>query len=439
MVIYRKIKPLILAIIPVISLRLTSFLKQSATGLFIASVAACAQIGNVQIPSNETVLGKGPTGDVIVQRTSFNQALIDLYAGRNANWPEGKVPRVVLRPSPGHEVLVQGLIANAPIIEVLISKPSGGYFALTNQVPVTRFFNVVGRSDCDDVLWNQFTNTRLISRFSQSYLGVNQARGSSHALNCLAALEMHWEESGGDKSGVDGVILDPSTIQVRDTPREPFLGIAGLQRVKAKAWSIVFAEPAQNDIDSLLTSPVHSLQSIDLIRLQALFYWAEVNQKSELAPRFLSLLTGLKKQSWTAVERAAFSTVARFSPEHLTDEMLLSVLESGVNGETNARNRGFIDPIPHQSAQMVPAIAASILACRPNKTEIQGRLEYVARNARFYNHRNAAILALLAMHQTSVVDEMRTQGNTKVSQDAKFLVELSEAKPIICKNGSPLI
>jgi len=435
LMIYRKIKPLILAIILVTSLRRTPCLHKTISALLIASLSACAQIGNVQIPSNETVLGKGPTGELIVERTSFNQALIDLYAGKEAHWPAGRVPRIVLQPSPGQEKVIQGLIANAPVKEVLISRPSGGYFALTTQVPVTRFFKVLGRADCNDVLWSQFTNTQLISRFSQSYLGVSQARGSSHALNCLAALEMHWEEAGGDKSGADGAILDPTTVQVLDSAREPFLGVAGLQRVRAKAWGIAFSEPDQSDIDALTNTPIYTLQSIDQIRLQALFYWAENHQKRELGPRFLSLLPNLKKQSWTPVEIAAFSTVSRLSPEALTDEMLFAVLESGVNGEIDTKRRGYIDPIPHQSAQLVPETAASILACRPNKSEIKGRLEYVARNARFYNHRNAAILALLAMHETSVVDEMRIQTNTKVSQDAKFLVELSEAKPIICKNG----
>lgn len=403
--------------------------------LLIASVGACAQIGNVQIPSNETVLGVGPAGDTVVARSSFNQALIDLYAGKEVSWPMGRTPRIVLQPSPGQERLIRGLLANAPMKEVLISRPSGGYFALTHQVPVTRFFRVVGRSDCDDVLWKQFTNTQLISRFSQSYMGVSQSRGSSHAMNCLAALEMHWEEAGGENNGVDGIILDPTTLRVRDSGQEPFFGVAGLQRVRAKAWGIVFEEPIEKDLDTLLNVPTYSLDSIDQVRLKALFYWAEINQKRELGRRFLSLLPSLKKQSWTDVEIAVFSTVSRLSPDEFTDEMLLSVLESGVHGEIYSKNRGYIDPVPHQSAQQVPELAASLLSCRPIKTETKRRLEYVARNAQFYNHRNAAILALLAMHETSVVDEMRIQANPKVSQAAKFLVDLSTAKPIICKNG----
>ena len=138
----------------------------SIGALVLVSITGCGQLGNVQTPRNEFVTGVDIDGNPTVLRTAETRAIIDLYAGREAIFPAGTKPRIVLRPTPGKEQLIPRSIAGFFPNEVLMSRESGGYFAFLSQVPVTRYFRVLGASDCDNAIWRQMTNTDLIKRLS---------------------------------------------------------------------------------------------------------------------------------------------------------------------------------------------------------------------------------------------------------------------------------
>lgn len=60
-------------------------------------------------------------------------------------------PRIRLQPSPGKAPLI-----GDSSVEVLASnRKSGVYVAFTGQVPVTQYFQVLRRADCDDWVYLQ--------------------------------------------------------------------------------------------------------------------------------------------------------------------------------------------------------------------------------------------------------------------------------------------
>ena len=73
----------------------------SIGALVLVSITGCGQLGNVQTPRNEFVTGVDIDGNPTVLRTAETRAIIDLYAGREAIFPAGTKPRIVLRPTPG--------------------------------------------------------------------------------------------------------------------------------------------------------------------------------------------------------------------------------------------------------------------------------------------------------------------------------------------------
>ena len=93
--------------------------------------------------------------------------------------PRNPHPAIDLSPSPGKAPL----IGQAPV-EVLRSDPkSGAYIAFTGQVPPTRYFQVIGRADCDNWLYLQLMNADMIINRPNYYAG-GEYTGDKAALKC---------------------------------------------------------------------------------------------------------------------------------------------------------------------------------------------------------------------------------------------------------------
>jgi hypothetical protein len=407
----------------------------SIGALVLVSITGCGQLGNVQTPRNEFVTGVDIDGNPTVLRTAETRAIIDLYAGREAIFPAGTKPRIVLRPTPGKEQLIPRSIAGFFPNEVLMSRESGGYFAFLSQVPVTRYFRVLGASDCDNAIWRQMTNTDLIKRFNQSYLGSGP-RGASYTWNCLAVVDYHWRQSNFSYKDSDGVIFDPDTAETLDEADKPFLGINFLQRVKMSGWAIKFVDPEPVDFEAFLSDTrINSWSEVQQKQWQAILFFIEQNQTADYAKRLVPLLPTNSRHSWREIDRRMLHTVAKVAPEALDDQLLLGLLAFGVDGDIYSRIGYMVDPVAHASAQNVPFVAANVLACRKSPRANE-ELKFIARNARFYNHRNAAVNALTYQGDTSIIEDMKRSRDVKVNVDARWLFHPQLAHPYKCPYGA---
>ena len=64
------------------------------------------------------------------------------------------------------------------------SNRSGAYMAFTGQVPVTQFFRVVGRADCDDWVYLQLMTPSMI-RGNPNYYISGTYTGDKATLKCV--------------------------------------------------------------------------------------------------------------------------------------------------------------------------------------------------------------------------------------------------------------
>lgn len=402
--------------------------------LVVFSVTGCGQLGNVQIPRNEFVTSVDIHGNPTYLRTATTQAIIDLYAGRKANFPAGSTPRIVLPPTPGKEEIVTGSIAGFDPNEVLMSRDSGGYFAFLNQVPVTRYFRVLGKSDCDDAVWRQMTNTDLIKRFNQSYLGSGP-RGASDKWNCLAAVEYRWKKSDFKYKDSDGVIFDPNTAVFVDHKNILFIGIDSLHQVRMSGWAIKFVDPEPADFEEFLTDTrIDSWSQLHEKQWQTLLYVIEQTRATEYARRLVPLLPNKPDHPWREIDRRILHTVAKIAPDALDEKRLIGLLSVAVRGDIYGQTGNMLDPIPHTSAQNAPSIAANVLACRKSPSTNE-KLKFIARNARFYNHRDAAINALISQGDASIIDDMKRSTHIRVSNDARRFLNPLLVQPYKCPYG----
>ena len=93
--------------------------------------------------------------------------------------PENPSPHVDLKPSPGRAPMIGQLGS-----EVLRSASKSGYYvAFTGQVPVTQYFEVVRRADCDDWVYLQLINPTMV-RSNPNYYISGQYIGDKAALKC---------------------------------------------------------------------------------------------------------------------------------------------------------------------------------------------------------------------------------------------------------------
>lgn len=400
-------------------------------------ISGCGQITTVQIPRNEFVLSVDHDGNPTYLRTQETRAIIDLYAGRGAKFPPDKKPRIVLKPTPGKEQKVIGSIAGFFPNEVLMSRPSGGYFAFFNQVPVTRYFKVLGRSDCDDAVWKIMKSVDLVRRFNQSFLGSGP-RGASQTWNCLTAVEYRWKKDDYQYKESDGVIFRPESVVVLDKLNEPYLGIGNLQRLKMDGWAIKFVDPTPEDFNEFLSSKDNEIWTpLQEKQWQTLLYWIESNADVSYASRLVDLLPTKRLHPWREIDHRILHTIAKVSPDSLSEQHLIRMLSFGVDTEIYKQSGSMVMPISHKSIQNSAAIMANVLACKNNISTISvEQLKYIAKNALFFNYRDAAIYALTFLGDATIIAEIKKSRDYRVSADARWFTNPLIEHPFHCPYGA---
>lgn len=311
------------------------------------------------------------------------------------------IPRIEIPVSHGRAPLI-----GERAVEVTRSDiKSGAYIAFTSQVPPTRYFDILGRADCDNWVYLQLMNTEmLINR--PKYYGGGEYTGDKAAFKCAGIFHQNYRDNSDPRLiGSDGVIFDVESAVFTDT--------AGWfiqnRKLHMDGWAIKFVNPSIETIRSRLEQP--PVTPVDLLQLRAAAYWVEVNHVSALADSLRSLLL-LKTPrdvifSWRPTDRYILHALAAVEDESSPDDVFRAILEAGVYPMLRQG---------HQSSEGVsatgdaPYLAANVMICRdqPGTKETFRR---VLLGATIRQHKLAAAKALIHIGDTNFVRKELRDGN----------------------------
>jgi hypothetical protein len=129
--------------------------------------------------------------------------------------------------------------------------------AFTDQVPVTQFFQVVGRADCDDWVFLQ-PITPIVD-----YYNSGDYTGDKATLKCLNKAHERFRDKRDERLiGSDGVVFDALSAKYTDRDDSAF----GLRKIHMDGWTIKFLEPISADIAARLDAK--PLSPIDIVQFK---------------------------------------------------------------------------------------------------------------------------------------------------------------------------
>ena len=303
--------------------------------------------------------------------------------------PENPNPRILLKPSPGR----------APLIgengtEVLqSSNRSGAYMAFTGQVPVTQFFRVVGRADCDDWVYLQLMTPSMI-RGNPNYYISGTYTGDKATLKCVGKFhEAYRDKTDPRLANSDGVVFYAESAFFTEVDG---FSIAH-KKLHMDGWAIKFADPTPEDIKARLSTV--PIEPIDFVQMKTVAYWIEKNLLREYAADLKKLLPHGDRTSWRDVDHAVLKALAVIDPENAPDDIYKEIMMDGLVAMVHANPRV---TIASTTAADAPFVAANVLACR-NNPGTKELMERVLLQATIRQHKLAAAHALIAMGYRELV------------------------------------
>jgi hypothetical protein len=262
------------------------------------------------------------------------------------------------------------------------------------QLPEDRYFEILGRADCDDwtqqflVYPSQINNT-------PDHFRERRANGGL-VRNCQFLMEKRFREGGDSRlAGADAVVFDMDSFRYLITDAWAVTA----KKVHMDGWAIRFIDhPNAEQIHQRLTAPAENL----LARRQivAAAHWAAQNQRKDMLPTLLSLLptrtdSGLT-YGWSEVSVAAFKALHALDTGEVDAMVYWAILEAGAspyNASEGWKTRALV---AHPDVQNIPEMAASALVCRGGDG-MADRMEEVFRMAGYRQHRMAAAGALMQL------------------------------------------
>lgn len=337
--------------------------------------------------------------------------------------PDNPNPRIRLQPSPGKVPL----IGNHPVEMLASSNKSGAYVAFTSQVPVTQFFQVVGRADCDDwVLLQPIT-------VFEDYYTSGDYTGDKAVLQCLGKAHQRYRNKSDERlTGSDGVVFDVQSAKYADRDDSKY----GLRKIHMDGWAIKFVEPTSADIAARLDAK--PLSPIDIVQFKTAAYWVEKHRVAAFAPALRKVLplespfTTLN--SWGETEHAALRALVMAEPADASIVPYMRILEAGI---AKMLVPGSEYAVSGRSIGYAPYLAANVLVCRhePGTVEL---LERVMLNATVIQHKLAAMKALVSLGKSDVVRKQLADGKLgNISTKARDLLAGRDPFLFTCPMAPP--
>lgn len=337
--------------------------------------------------------------------------------------PENPNPRTRLQPSPGKAPL----IGDSPVEVLASNRKSGAYVAFTSQVPVTQYFQVLRRADCDDWVYLQPINPFVADYKSGGYTG------DKAALQCADKVHKRYRDKTDERlAGADGVVFDAQSAVFTDRD-----GLTdGSRKIHMDGWAIKFAEPTAADIEARLNS--RPLSPIDVVQFKTAAYWVEKHRAATFAPALRKLLPLAPDQSalhsWGETEHAALRALVMVEPSDASIDPYVQILEAGI---AKMLVSGSQYAVPGPKIGNAPFLAANVLVCR-NEPSTAEFLERVMLNATVLQHKMAAVKGLVALGRSKLVSKSLADGKLgNISTKVRDLLAGRDPFPFACPIASP--
>lgn len=332
--------------------------------------------------------------------------------------PDNPNPRIRLQPSPGKAPL----IGDSPVEVLASNRKSGAYVAFTGQVPITQYFQMLRRADCDDWVYLQPINPFVADYKSGGYTG------DKAALQCADKVHKRYRDKSDERlAGADGVVFDAQSAAFTD--RQGL--IDGPRKIHMDGWAIRFIEPTAADIETRLNS--RPLSSIDVVQFKAAAYWVEKHRAAAFAPalrKFLPLAPGQSPlHSWGETEHAALRALVMVEPSDASINPYVQILEAGI---AKMLVPGSQYAVPGPKVGNAPFLAANVLVCRnePGTAEV---MERVMLNATVLQHKMAAVKGLVALGRSDIVSQSLADGKLgNISTKVRDLLVGRDYFPFSC-------
>ncbi|WP_126448099.1 hypothetical protein [Sulfuricystis multivorans] len=337
--------------------------------------------------------------------------------------PDNPHPAVGLPPTPGKAPL----IGQAPV-EVLRSDPkSGAYIAFTGQVPPTKYFEVIGRADCDDWLYLQLMNADMIINRPRYYAG-GEYTGDKAALKCAGVFHRKFRDKSDDRLvGADGVIFDHESAVFTDVDG----WFNQNRKLHMDGWAIKFVEPSVETIRARLATPVTS--AIDVVQMRAAAFWIEKHHASDLAADLRRILplkdTHQALTDWKRADHLLLRALASVEDDAEPDDVFRTILDAGI---AKMLRPGAQTTVSSAILGEVPFVAANVIVCR-KQPGAKEELRKVLLQATIRQHKLASAKGLIALGDSDFVKEQLNQGRLG-DVSAKVMTMLSgiDVEPFAC-------
>ncbi len=337
--------------------------------------------------------------------------------------PRNPHPAVDLAPTPGKAPL----IGQTPV-EVLRSDPkSGAYIAFTGQVPPTKYFEVIGRADCDNWLYLQLMNADMIIN-RPGYYGGGEYTGDKAALKCAGVFHRKFRDNSDERLvGADGVIFDHESAVFTDVDG----WFNQNRKLHMDGWAIKFVEPSAETIRARLAAPVTS--SIDVVQLRAAAFWIEKHHASDLADDLRRILplngTGQALTDWKGADNLLFRALASVEVDAEPDDVFRTILNAGI---AKMLRPGSQTTVASSILGEEPFVAANVIVCR-NQPGAKEELRKVLLQATIRQHKLASAKGLIAMGDSEFVREQLNQGRLgDLSTKVMAMLSGNDVEPFAC-------
>jgi len=337
--------------------------------------------------------------------------------------PDNPNPRIHLQPSPGKAPL----IGNRPVEVLASSNKSGAYVAFTGQVPVTQFFRVVGRADCDDWVLLQ-----PITHFVDYYKSGDYT-GDKPALQCLGKVHQRYRNKSDERlTGSDGVVFDVLSAKFIDHDDSAY----GPRKIHMDGWAIKFVEPTSADIAVRLDAK--PLSPIDIVQFKTAAYWVEKHRVAAFAPALRKLLplesSFSALNAWGETEHAALRALVMAEPANASIDPYVRILEAGIAKMLVPGSQYAVSGLKVGTA---PFLAVNVLVCR-NESGTAEFLERVMLEATVYQHKMAAVKGMVALGKSDVVSKSLADGKLgNISTNVRDLLAGRDQFPFTCPMAPP--
>ena len=380
----------------------------------ITALAACTGFGTARpyVPKSPPEMRTAAAS--IMGRDINNSVPLD---------PANPAPHVDLKPSPGRAPMIGQLGT-----EVLRSASKSGYYvAFTGQVPVTQYFEIVRRADCDDWVYLQLINPTMV-RSNPNYYISGQYIGDKAALKCAGEFHKKFRDGKDERLvGTDGVVFDADSAVYTDVDG----GANGHKKLHMDGWAVKFVEPTDEAIRKRLASRPST--PIDVVQLKTVAFWIEKNHARQYAKDLRRLLPMANKRdaliAWHGADREVFRALASIDDLNESSDLYLQILDAGI---AEMLRPGNLTTVASPTVGDVPFVAANVLVCR-NQPGTISELRKVLLEATIVQHKLASAKALFALGDIQFLqDQLRAGRLGDVSNKVQHMLQGRDIEPFSC-------